>query len=106
MATQCERRCLSLGPSGIPPYNRTGSYKKALFAALLAGMVSDVTPGLAQVRLVRAMMRRSVPANACAPTPSPVDTFLITGPAASLWFEVQGAAAGDMAGSEWWAPGC
>ena len=79
--------------------------ERALFATVLAGMIAVVTPGLAQVRLVRAMMTRSVPANACTPTPSPVETFLTTDPSAFLWFEVQGAAAGDVAASEWWAPG-
>gem|GEM_PF-6658795 len=56
--------------------------KEALLAAVLAGMVTGVTSGLAQVTLVRAMMTRSVPTSGCTPAPSAVNTFLTSDPSA------------------------
>ncbi len=70
-----------------------------VFCCGLAPASADAT-----VQLVRAFMAKSVPSGACTPTPTAVSSFSTTDTAAYLWFEVQGAAARDVARSEWINP--
>ncbi|MCS7315402.1 MAG: hypothetical protein NZ554_08020 [Bryobacteraceae bacterium] len=76
----------------------------AFGAAAVAVAIILVPPAAAQVRLLQAVMARSVPVGGCTPAPTPVSSFLTTDPAAYLWFQVQGASARDVASSEWWTP--
>lgn len=78
--------------------------KSAVGGAAAAVVVVCIPASFAQVKLVQAVMARSVPVGSCSPAPAPVSTFLTTDQAAYLWFQVQGAAARDVASSEWWTP--
>jgi uncharacterized protein (TIGR03437 family) len=76
-----------------------------LLPALLLLLIAPCSVfGLTSVTVQYKMMATSGDTSSCV-VPTPVTTFLTSDPAAYVWFEVNGANAGDVPAVKWYSPG-